>query len=268
MASSAPSDHYSSPPPSSGFSLARSLVKTDVFRVSAADVERWVRVDLEEAEARWPRRRRRRQTEMAAAAATERTAAAGLPLLFHLHFCFLFFCHVVALHLGVYASATSPKIRLETRAHNSADFRVPDADGRVLLREPITTGTRAKAQEGAAEGEKEVESKNGSSSAAATAAARERKLDSGLPLARVALRLSEESSSSPSSGQWRRRTTQGGTCATLFTGTPCWACARSCRDDGGEKKEKEKKKKKKGPCFLPLSFCALSPPLSPSAGVG
>ena len=145
-----------SPSPSS-FSLARSLVKTDVLRVSAADVERWVRVDLEEA-ARAVAVAAEAGAEARARAATAATDAA--PSENEIHF--------VSVHLGVYPSATSAVIRLETRAHNSADFRVPDADGKVLLREAITKANKRSADE---------------------RAERERTLESGLPLARVARRL-------------------------------------------------------------------------------
>ena len=186
------------PPPPPLFSLARSVVKTEVLRVSAADVERWVRVDLEEA-ARAVAGEVERAAEAAKAAGaaeaaeakatttTATTAAAATaaatgaapstsppspsPSPSY---------HFVAVHLGVYASATSPKVRLETRAHNSADFRVPDADGKVLLREAITKESEKRWWRGRG-GSRRPEDEE-----------RERRLESGLPLARVALRLSEE----------------------------------------------------------------------------
>ena len=58
------------------FSLARSLVKTAVLRVSAADVERWVRVDLEDA-ARAVAAAAAAATAMAAATATDAAPSAS-----------------------------------------------------------------------------------------------------------------------------------------------------------------------------------------------
>jgi len=228
------SSSHSSPP--SVFSLARSLVKTDVLRVSAADVERWVRVDLEDAVRRVAEEAAEKEEKAgeeeeeeeeeeeagATAAAARNSDAAGPPCSSSTSSFSPLRRHFVAVHLGVYASATSPTVRLETRAHNSADFRVPDADGRVLLREPITkeekTGSRAL----------KFLSKN-DERASASALARELKLESGLPLERVARRLSDP--------RWTVATT--GDAGRYLCNFIYWHSLRACccsRDDEEKKK--------------------------------
>lgn len=234
----------SSSPESPSFSLSRSVVKTEVLRVSAADVERWVRVDLEEAaravaeevekgaEAATARAEAAKATTTATTATTTDAAPSTSPAPYHF----------VAVHLGVYASATTPSIRLETRARNSADFRVPDADGAVLLRQAITTTKSVRRR-------KKLDEKE-----------RERRLEIGLPLARVALRLSEEqqeaaaagpsSSSSPRPRprsppprNWTVATTDDAgryLCNFIYWHSLC-ACRRDGEEKEGQKNEEEGK---------------------------
>lgn len=241
------------------FSLSRSVVKTDVLRVSAADVERWVRVDLEEAaravaeevegaEAAKAGAAKAGAEAAKATATTSATAATTAddaaappppPPLRPYHF--------VAVHLGVYASATSPKVRLETRAHNSADFRVPDADGKVLLRQAITTTTRARARE--SERRRRWGERRGKGTPEDERAEWERRLESGLPLARVALRLSEEAAAGPPSSPpppaWTVMTTDDAgryLCNFIY-----WHSLCACREaSAGEAKEGQKREEEEG----------------------